>query len=308
MRNSCIKWLETEHIIPTYVLNNIDELDQVEKNNRYFLVLADPDYKYTYFQSQLLNKLSKLGINDYLCPYDYEKIPKHDLNYLDYFSNNIDNLLEMFDLLYDDESKQAYVEYIRSKMFCDFYRLPQNPTWNKYFDDNIYTHLSDEVFVNCGSSNGDTIFYFLEKFNDFSKIYAFEADEERVKQLKDNLNYLPQNINSKIINKMTYVDNLHNKIDDLCGDDDITLINMDIEGMELEALKGARNKIIESKPVIAACAYHLPTDLYELPMFFKEISREYEILYRKYASTIRNRFCNAELVMYAVPKKRLVRK
>ena len=77
--------------------------------------------------------------------------------------------------------------------------------------------------------------------------------------------------------------------------------------MELEALKGARNIIKNNKPVIAACAYHLPSDLYELPMFLKNTCNEYEIIYRKYASTIRNRFCNAELVMYAVPHKRLVK-
>ena len=82
---------------------------------------------------------------------------------------------------------------------------------------------------------------------------------------------------------------------------------MDIEGMELEVLKGAKKIIENNKPVIAACAYHLPSDLYELPMFLKNICSEYEIFYRKYASTIRNRFCNAELVMYAVPQKRLVK-
>jgi len=46
-------------------------------------------------------------------------------------------------------------------------------------------------------------------------------------------------------------------------------------------------------------------DRYELPMFIKNISDDYEIIYRKYASTTRNRFTNAELVMYAVPKNRL---
>ena len=82
---------------------------------------------------------------------------------------------------------------------------------------------------------------------------------------------------------------------------------MDIEGAELETLQGAKELIRNNLPVIAACAYHLPTDLFELPMHLKNISEEYEIFYRKYASTVRNRFCNAELVMYAVPKRRLVK-
>lgn len=82
---------------------------------------------------------------------------------------------------------------------------------------------------------------------------------------------------------------------------------MDIEGMELEALKGAKQIIIQNKPVIAACAYHLPTDLYELPMYIKNLSDDYQIFYRKYASTFRNKFGNTELVMYAIPQKRLIK-
>lgn len=76
--------------------------------------------------------------------------------------------------------------------------------------------------------------------------------------------------------------------------------------MELETLKGASEIIKKTQPVIAACAYHRPTNLYDLPMYIKELG-DYEIFYRKYASTIRNHFCNAELVMYAVPQKRLVK-
>ena len=91
-------------------------------------------------------------------------------------------------------------------------------------------------------------------------------------------------------------------------DGEVSLINMDIEGFELDALKGARKKIMEYKPVIAACAYHLPTDLYELPMYLKSLGDDYEIFYRKYAPTIRNKHANAELVMYAVPEKRMIKK
>lgn len=77
--------------------------------------------------------------------------------------------------------------------------------------------------------------------------------------------------------------------------------------MKLEALKGAKQIIMQNKPVIAACAYHLPTDLYELPIYIRNLSDDYEIFYRKYASTFRNKFGNTELVMYAVPQKRLIK-
>ena len=36
-------------------------------------------------------------------------------------------------------------------------------------------------------------------------------------------------------------------------------------------------------------------------MYIKNLSDEYEIFYRKYASTFINKLKNSELVMYAVP-------
>ena len=307
MKLSCINWLKTELITPTYVFDTLDELDTIDEKNKYFVVIADPNYKFTAFQSKMLMKFSELGIRDYLCPYDYEKIPKHDLSYLEYFNNNYQNIIYTMNILADTESKRTYIEYIRSKIFCDFYRLTQHPTWNKYFDEDVYFHKDDEVFVNCGASNGDTIFYYLEKFDSFKEIIALENDKQRVSQFKENMMYLIPEIREKIVQISTLVDGTINKLDNLCGNYNVSLINMDIEGMELEALKGARNIIENNKPVIAVCAYHLPSDLYELPMFLKNLCNEYEIFYRKYASTIRNRFCNAELVMYAVPQKRLVK-
>ena len=163
--------------------------------------------------------------------------------------------------------------------------------------------LENECVVNCGSSNGDTLFYFLENYEKFYKYFALESDEKRVLECRCNINLLPLNISSKIsiidseINSSNSIDNLINE--------EVTIINMDVEGMELDIIKGAIKTIKKYKPVIACCAYHLPSDLYELPMFIKNISDDYEIIYRKYASTTRNRFTNAELVMYAVPKNRL---
>ena len=50
------------------------------------------------------------------------------------------------------------------------------------------------------------------------------------------------------------------RLDD-CGYDNISLIKLDIEGAEREALKGAERIIKKCRPVLAICAYHLQDDL-----------------------------------------------
>ena len=308
MSLSCLRWLHTELIEPDYIFKSIEDIKGLNKDDKYIMLLSNPNYKYPTYISKLIKKAEEYNIGEYICPYDYEKIPRHENNYLSYFKEHRDEIISMLDLLKDEESKRTYIEYIRTKAFYDFYSLEQLPTWDKYFDEKVYTHNDDEVFINCGSSNGDTIFYYLDKFDTFNKIFAVDADKERHKQLKENIQILDEDTRNRIIPVTTLLDDNNNTLDNLFGNENVSLINMDIEGMELDTLKKARNIITNNKPVIAACAYHLPSDLLELPMYLKETNPDYEILYRKYASTSRNRFCNAELVMYAVPQKRLVKK
>ncbi len=56
-----------------------------------------------------------------------------------------------------------------------------------------------------------------------------------------------------------------------------TLIKMDIEGAELDALKGARNAIRDGRPVMTISAYHRATDLIDLPEFVVGLDSGYRI-------------------------------
>ena len=86
----------------------------------------------------------------------------------------------------------------------------------------------------------------------------------------------------KIILHQEYIGREKNEVDNQFAGKKITFINADIEGAELDVLKGMQNIIKEQKPVIAFCVYHKPDDIVSLPRFILELNDSYHIYLRKY--------------------------
>lgn len=57
---------------------------------------------------------------------------------------------------------------------------------------------------------------------------------------------------------------------------------MDIEGAELEALKGAAETIKKNRPRLAICLYHKDEDIVDIPQYVKELVPEYKLYIRHY--------------------------
>lgn len=60
----------------------------------------------------------------------------------------------------------------------------------------------------------------------------------------------------------------------------IGLIKMDIEGFELEALKGAEGAIKKFKPVVLAAVYHTGKDFFKIPEYLSALNKEYRFKLR----------------------------
>lgn len=74
----------------------------------------------------------------------------------------------------------------------------------------------------------------------------------------------------------------------------VSFIKLDVEGAELETLKGAKNILLRNKPKLAICIYHKKEDLYEIPYYLKRLVPEYKLYIRHYSN-----FAH-ETVLYAV--------
>jgi hypothetical protein len=58
---------------------------------------------------------------------------------------------------------------------------------------------------------------------------------------------------------------------------------MEIEGGELNALKGAARAKKKHKPKLAVCVYHKAEDLITIPQYIKSLGPEYKLYFRAHA-------------------------
>ena len=75
---------------------------------------------------------------------------------------------------------------------------------------------------------------------------------------------------------------------------------MDIEGAELPALKGAKNTIINDRPILMVSAYHKRDDVFKIYQFVNSIAEDYKFFFRCHRPN------PTDDVLYAVPSEKVI--
>ena len=180
---------------------------------------------------------------------------------------------------------------------------------NEYFSRDFYPIGDDETLFDCGAFTGDSIRKFIEyTHNKYKKILAFEPDDKNFRDMKtyidetklENIELMKAatgrengyisfistgTMGARIVSESnTDTEKTRVKIVKLDSFIDYhpTLIKMDIEGAELDALAGASEIIKTCKPKLAICIYHLPFDFYNIPKFIKYLVPEYRFKVRQF--------------------------
>ena len=69
-------------------------------------------------------------------------------------------------------------------------------------------------------------------------------------------------------------------LDEKIGNKKITFLKMDIEGAELEAIRGSKSILSKYKPKLAICVYHKKGDLLNIPNEILNINPNYKFYMR----------------------------
>ena len=186
----------------------------------------------------------------------------------------------------------------------------------QYFNPDFMTYGNQEVFIDAGCYDLETSLKLKKYCNQVKKIYAFEPDpdnymiceKKRTQYAYEEVELLPygtwsgkgtlhfgQGGSGSSVNENGTIEVSVVPIDAVVDPADrITMIKMDVEGAELESLKGARKTIQRDKPKLAICIYHKPEDMTEIPLYIKELVPEYKLYVRHHSNT------DNETVLYAV--------
>lgn len=116
--------------------------------------------------------------------------------------------------------------------------------------------------------------------NSIKILKEYQAKDSRIKIFSHEENKNLEGSTSSRIGAGGDIENLV-KIDDEITEY-VTFIKMDVEGAELESLKGATSILIKDKPRLAICIYHKKEDLSEIPQYLLSVVPEYRFVVRHY--------------------------
>lgn len=265
-----------------------------EKYDDFVIVMA-----FAVHDEKMLNRVKELSKKHTLYFPDVPVVGG-DLFTREYIEQHDEEFDKVYSLLADEESKKSFVNILNFKVSGKTqYLFSCEKEKAKVYSE--YLKLgSDEIFMDLGAYDGDTIREFVEATkNQFRKIYAVEADEKNFKKLTEKTLQIEKIERYKLAawnkretlffekkkgrnSKLSFsgkVEVCADSVDNILDGREITLLKMDIEGSEEKAICGAEKTIRCFKPKLYVCAYHRNSDMFRLPLKIHEFCSDYRFFF-----------------------------
>jgi len=243
--------------------------------------------------------------------------PQLALDSAECYVGKADEILSVQDLWSDEKSRRFYEALVEFRVTGD-YGLLDPPDSLQYFPSDVPPWKTPLRLIDCGAYDGDTLRVLWQLKLPVEAVMAFEPDPVNYSALiaqrdAGQFDYMEISlwpcgvysraaqlrfsaglgVGSRISEEGTEVTQCV-ALDDCVGRFRPTLVKMDIEGGEYDALMGAVRTIKEYRPGLTVCLYHRPDDLWRIPALI----RSWDLGYKFY---LRGHACNGyELILYAI--------
>lgn len=239
--------------------------------------------------------------------------------------------LQRIGLLVGGSDFTAYLAHIKEHSFLEKYppdRTLKDPENFYYFNNDVVRLTERETLVDCGAFDGDTVEQFLlagQRFPEGNyKAHCLEPDPHNFAKLansyrdntnvslyqsgawseKASLNF--ESSTSATINIPSSAKVSENgtgprieadTLDRMLAGEDVSLIKMDIEGAEIQALEGASEIIARCKPTLVISVYHHRDDIFQIPVLVDRLCPGYRFHLRLFSKNF------SELVLLAIHER-----
>ena len=280
-------------------------------NNVCLIYALGGGYSKSFFQKikQVQKEMEKCKNSSFVVPSDFwmaeAGFPSHEVIDPVFLKEHFDDFKQTYEMLVDDLSKKVMSEYLYACICHDASKLADlGSGWDFDYDLGLlFDKCGEGVVIECGAFDGKTIaecstftknkYEMLalecdndnyekccEKVRNFPniKVVKFGAWDKTAKLAivqKDSASYLKEiEDDSEYENIVEVVD-----VDSLVGSKRVAALIMDIEGSELNALKGAQNAI-KGGANLAVRVYHKKEDLITIPQYIKSLNSAYKFYLR----------------------------
>lgn len=241
------------------------------------------------------------------------------------FREHREDFIWLYDRLEDYRSRQVVIQYLQYWMSYDTtcIKIMRECCFDDYFDPDILPVGPDEVVADLGGYNGDTIRDYVNMYGRYKRIYTFEVSPTNAEaiwkntagfhdivvvnkaagsacgtvkmQLADETSSTNAAIGSVLTESGSEQEVEMTTVDDEISEP-VTMIKMDIEGAEKDALLGCKRHITQEHPKLLICVYHNNEDIWKIARMIHEMDASY----RFYLRSNGNQWGPAEIVLFAI--------
>jgi FkbM family methyltransferase len=220
-------------------------------------------------------------------------------------------------LLNDDHSRQVFDAFVAFVTQLDDSGFPEI-TPDPYFPADLPRWPKHLRMIDCGAFDGDSVRAAIKHGYNIEASISFEPDPANFAKLAQNnhaisgamawpcgvldrtdmLQFSAQSDTGSSISNDGGISIQCVKLDDVIPHFAPNMIKLDIEGSEEAALRGAETIIRSSRTGLAVSVYHLPTDIWRIPLYLSSvIGPKCQFYLRRHSRTI------ADTVLYVYPER-----